>query len=88
MPKYLSEVHRVLGELIYMHQLNRELLETLSVTMQWIREYAKKHSIPLPDGSTYNSLLNKVDALIEEIASDEFLQHKKTDKDLTEPKLI
>ena len=99
MPKYLSEVYQTLGELIRMHQLNQELLETLSVTMQWIRNYAENHSISLPNDSTCNSLVNKAEALIEEITidtplflkyhkpSDESLQRKKSDKDLTEPKI-
>jgi hypothetical protein len=97
MPKYLSEVYQTLGELICMHQLNQELLETLSVTMQWIRGYAEKHSISLPDDSTCNSLINKAEALIEEITtdmplflkhhkpSDEFSQRKPSDEDYTEP---
>jgi hypothetical protein len=85
MIKHLSEVYQTLGELIRMHQLNQELLETLSVTMQWIRDYVEKHSIPLPNGSTYNSLINKAEALIEEIASDEFSHQKPSDEDYTEP---
>jgi len=70
MVRYLSEVHQTLGELIRLHQLNQELLETLSETMQWIRSYAETHSIQMPNSLAFDSLMNKADALIEEIATD------------------
>jgi hypothetical protein len=77
-----------------MHKLNQELLETLTVTMMWIAKYAKKHDIPILNEPTYISLINKANALIEEIASkdktessDEFLHGDKSDEDFTEPSI-
>jgi hypothetical protein len=70
MVKYLSEVHQTLGELIHIHQLNQELLETLSETMQWIRAYIEIHCISLPNNSAFDSLMNKAETLIEEITAD------------------
>jgi len=89
MTNLLEEADIALGELIRMHKLNAELLETLSVTAQWLRNYAENHNIPFPNSSTYETLIHKADRLIEEIANnqkptDGFLQRKPTDTDLTE----
>jgi hypothetical protein len=52
-----------------MHKLNQELLEVLSATAHWLESYAEKNGVPFPNLSTYNSLVNKADALIKEIAA-------------------
>lgn len=100
MPNILEEATATFQEIIRLHELNKELLETLSVTMEWVRNYAEKHSIPFPNGSAYNSLINKVDMLIDEITTDMpvFLKHYKladekkqlprTDEEGTEPTLL
>jgi len=86
MSNLLKDATATLNELLRMHDLNRELLETLQVTMLWLRDYAEKNNLPLPNGSTYNSLINKAQVLIDELtSSDGFLQRKKSDKDFTEP---
>jgi hypothetical protein len=83
----LNDATATMNELIRMHRLCQELLETLSVTMMWIKDYTKKHNIPLPNESSYSSLINRANTLIEEIASsDDFLHKKKSDKDFTEPR--
>lgn len=86
----LEEATTALNELQRMHKLNAELLENLSVTAQWLRNYAEKHNIPLPNISTYNSLVNKAEVLIEEISSNELLSRRKvttfrTDEDVPAP---
>lgn len=93
----MDEAYSTLGELIRMHELNLELLETLQVTMLWLREYTKKQGIPLPNMTTFDSLVNKAQALLEELRedtplfpkhrklSDEFSQKKASDEDFTEP---
>ena len=92
MSKLLKDATATFDELLRMHKLNQELLETLTVTMMWIAKYAKKHDIPILNEPTYISLINKANALIEEIASkdktessDEFLHGDKSDEDFTEP---
>lgn len=86
MPSLLKDASATLNELIRMHELNQELLETLSVTMMWIKDYALKHNIPLPRETSYQSLINKAQMLFDEISSsDGILQRKKSDKDFTEP---
>jgi len=88
MPDILKEASSTFNELVRMHELNQELLETLMVAMQWMREYARKNNIPLLNQDTYFSLLNKAEMLINEIMSDSppFLQHRKrTPPDKTEP---
>lgn len=92
MTNLLEEATTTLSELQRIHKLNVELLETLSVTAQWLRIYAEKNNIPLPNISTYNSLVNKAEALIEEISSNELLDRRKvtyfrTDEDVPEPKM-
>lgn len=72
-----------------MHKLNAELIETLSVTFKWLRDYADKHDIPFPNSSAYGSLINRADMLIEEILNDQsnrrIFTRKNSDEDFTEP---
>jgi hypothetical protein len=65
----LNDATATLNELLRMHELNQELLETLVVTMAWVRDYAKKHNLPLPKETSYNSLINKAQTLVEELSS-------------------
>jgi len=75
----LEEAYTTLGELVKMHKLNQELLETLSVTAQWLRSYAEKHNISLSNSSTFDSLINKATALLNEIQAGKpnVLQYRK-----------
>ena len=81
----ITETIDTLKELKRMHQLVLELLEQLDVTCGWLLE----NKIPIPNRDTIYSLLVKTKTLLDEIhsktSSDEFLQPKKSDKDLTEP---
>jgi hypothetical protein len=52
-----------LTELKRMYQLNVELLEHLAVTCDWLR----LSGVKLPNESTFDSLLNKTTALLDEI---------------------
>ena len=79
MPNLLEEANATLSELLKMHKLNQELLETLQVTMIWIRDFAQSNNIAFPNDSTYDSLINKAQILIDELTgepsfrTDEFL---------------
>jgi hypothetical protein len=81
----LGEIVNTLQELRRMHQLNFELLEQLNVA----RACLLQNQISLPNQERLASLLSKATTPLGEIntrlPSDEFLQHKKSDKDLTEP---
>lgn len=84
MSDLLKEASSIFNELIRMHELNRELLETLQVTLLRIKKYTEKNNIPLDDAT--KSLLNRVVILREEVISPPFLQHlNQTPKDSTEP---
>ncbi|NWG11201.1 hypothetical protein HXY33_05580 [Candidatus Bathyarchaeota archaeon] len=85
----LSELSVAINEVLEMHDLNQELLETLLVAMDWIKQ-KEKDGLDIPQKDTFLSLMRKARTLIEEISSkpmpsDEFLQRRKSDKDLTEP---
>jgi hypothetical protein len=88
MPSLLNDATATLNELLRMHDLNQELLETLTVTMMWVRDYTNKHNIPLPRESSYMSLINKAQTLIEELAHPtKFHMSPKSDADFTEPEI-
>jgi hypothetical protein len=77
MSDLLKDATATLNELLRMHELTQELLETLTVTMMWVKDYTMKHNIPLPRETSYQSLINKAQMLIEEIASsDDFSQRR------------
>jgi len=63
---------------LYLRKINLELLETLVVTMLWIKDYVEKHDIPIPNSESLAMLLKRASALIEE------LSNSPTDK-LSEP---
>jgi hypothetical protein len=100
MPNLLEEATATFNEILRMHKPNAELLETLSVAAQWLGNYAKKHDISFPNSSTYESLINKAETLIEEISqdpqpyltfkklSDGFSHRKPSDDNDTEPFFI
>jgi hypothetical protein len=90
MSDLLKDATATLNELLRMHQLSQELLETLTVTMIWVKDYAEKHNIPLPKESSYTSLISKAQTLVEELITEPFapnenLQHRKPNKEFTEP---
>lgn len=85
----LREATSVLNEALRIHDLCMELLDTLTVTMLWIKDYAEKNHIPLPNKSTtYASLINKAQSLMQEIGTDSppFLQHRKLSDGFSQPK--
>jgi hypothetical protein len=53
---------------IYQKQLELELLETLTVTLLWIKDYVEKYNIPIPNAENLASLLRKANVLIEELS--------------------
>jgi len=72
--------------LLRLHQLNEEFLLTLELSLHWLLEFSEKHKIPIPHREKFQPLLGKVHALITEIASPPFLQHRnRTPEDPTEP---
>jgi hypothetical protein len=83
----LHSINQTLQELERLHQLNVELTEYLNTIMNWIIV----NEIPVPSKEKLFSLLRKAEAIQKEIygskISDDFLQRKKSDKDLTEPKI-
>jgi len=58
-------------------KLNIELLETLCVTSEYLKDYAEKNKIPLPNNSTFYSLISKAEALTEELSNNQLLDEKK-----------
>lgn len=73
-----------------LRDINVELLETLIYTLSSIKEYSKKHSIPLPTEDKFLQLIGKaislIDEMNEEIALPPNFQHRfRTPKDSTEP---
>jgi hypothetical protein len=67
--KGLTELRDVMNEVIRMHELNTELLQSLLLMGYKINDYAKIHNIPFLDASFY-SLLQKAESLVSEISSD------------------
>jgi hypothetical protein len=51
-----------------MRELLQELLETLVVTMMWVKGYPMKPNIPSPRETSYQTLINKAQMLFEEIS--------------------
>ena len=68
--RLLDDAYATLGNLIRLHELNGELLETLHVTMLWIKDYSEKNNVALPNSSTYNSLIAKAQTLIDELTQE------------------
>lgn len=90
----LQEVIDSYQELQRMHQLNIELLEQLALACN----HLVVNHVKVPNVNTFNSLVSKAMTLLNEVTADEtkllvyrkttdgFLQRKRTDDNLTEPK--
>ena len=80
----ISEICNTLVELRRMHQLNMELLEQLGVACGWLLE----HNIPIPNASTFASLVTKSLALLKEIQAEEprMLQYQKLSDESKQPR--
>lgn len=63
----IDDIIEMFRELKRLHQLNLELIEQLCVTSDWLLE----HNIPIPNPSSFVSLLNKAKALLIEIQANE-----------------
>lgn len=75
--KTLSDAMDTYSELLYLHQLNLELLETLEMTLLWLRDLQENHNICIPNKDKIATLLEKAETLIGEISSPKmFLQHR------------
>jgi hypothetical protein len=93
LPTILEEATTTFNELLRMHCLYQEILETITLTMHQINSYAEKNKIPLPSQEKMMSLINKSELLMQEITkrtfvnqtSDGFSQRKSSVKDFTEP---
>jgi hypothetical protein len=93
----LRDIIATYSELLRVHQLNIELLNTLEESLFYVQHFCKNHNIPFHDEQLC-SILTKVENLLNEINSgispntlcettDDFLQRKRTDKDFTEPEV-
>jgi hypothetical protein len=83
------------SELLRVHQLNIELLNTLEQALLYVQDFCQKRNIPFYD-EKLSLILSKTDNLLDEIGNDsspnvlckkladESLQRKRTDEDLTE----
>jgi len=65
--RFFKEIMREKREMLYLKQLELELLETLEITIIRVIGYAKEHQIPIPNEESLASLLRKASAIIEEI---------------------
>jgi len=93
-PSILEEATTTFNELLRMHSLYQEILETITLTMHQINSYAEKNNIALSSQDKILSLINKSELLMQEITqrtfvnqiSDEISQRNKSNEDFTEPK--
>ena len=93
MPTILEEATITFNELLRMHSLYQEMLETITLTMYQINNYAEKNKITLPSQEKILSLVSKSELLMQEITkrtftnqlSDEISQRKLPDDNFTEP---
>ena len=65
----LTELRDTMNEVIRMHELNSELLNTLLLMGYKIRDCANVHNAPLLNDGFY-SLLRKAETLLKEVSSD------------------
>lgn len=85
----MSERHQ--AEVIRLHRLNLELIDTLAQVGNDFIAYAENHGFKLRDLDGLRHLIRRADSLVKEIAfggsliSDAILQGKRSDEDLTEP---
>ena len=66
-------------------EVNEELLEQLTSSLRWLLHYSKKHNIPLPETDKISLMLLRTMEITDKIPSNESLQGRKPDGDLTEP---
>lgn len=64
----IREIRDCLDELMRMHQLNMELLDTLGTILDHLREYQIKNNLPNFDDATL-SLLHRATTLYDELTS-------------------
>ena len=76
-------------EALEFKKANQELYDLLIYNTVWLLKYCQKNGIKLPNiEQLYVKIKNvrqKVDNIYPANPSDEFLQHKKSDKDFTKP---
>lgn len=65
----LREAIDTYEELLRMHQLNLELLETLELSLLWVQGFSKNCDVSIPNKETLTRLLTKTSRLIEEISA-------------------
>jgi hypothetical protein len=93
--KALTEAIDTYSELLRIHQLNIELLNTMEQTLYHIQSFCQKHHIPFHDEKLSTSI-SKIDSLLEELdcespritfikPADEKKQHFTTDENVPIP---
>jgi hypothetical protein len=92
----IREIRDTLDELMRMHQLNLELLDTLATVLNRLRDYRIKNNLPDFDDST-RSLLHRATTLYDELtssplwqcgkSSDDGYHERRKDGKLPEPKI-
>jgi hypothetical protein len=92
----MKEVIDTYSELLRAHQLNVGLLNILEQALLNVQNFCQKYNIPFHDGKL-SAILSKTENLLDEISNgsspnvlykkltDESLERKRTDGDLTEP---
>jgi hypothetical protein len=83
--KNIREIRDTLDELMRMHQLTLELIDTLATVLNRLREYARKYNLPDFDESTI-SLIRRTTTLYDELtaSSPDMQQAKRSPEDETE----
>lgn len=78
-------------EMLRMHQLNLELLETLELSMFWLKNSQYEHKIPFPQKEKMSRLLHKVSSVPQIFQLKNPIRRKETpsqsDAEETEPVL-
>jgi len=69
-----------------------ELLETLTITLTFIKKYTQEHNIPVPEPEKLSYFLHKASVLLDTCSIDtvkfpirRIFTEEKSDKDFTEP---
>ena len=89
-----SESVETYNELLRLHQLNLELLETLELSLFWLKDFSNKNNIPIPNREKFTHLLNKIHALVTEVSSNQNLPIRrkntvfKSDADEPDPQIV
>ncbi len=81
-----------LKEALIFKKANQELYDLLISTTEWLLRYCQRNGISPPNieqlYEKIKKVSEKVDVIYPDNPSDEFLQRKRTDEDLTEPLLV